>query len=179
MRPRGFTLLEVLIGLTVASVVVLLAHGVFAAVVDGSRGVEAARVAMDRGANAHRVLRSMFQSVNVGQPDAGFEGHPDRVEFSTWLLTASGWFEQRRVTLRLEDGRLVSISRGNDPLVLGDSVQSLRLDYLLEPGADARWVSEWVSPVDPPLAVRVRSTRRSASGQAVSDTSLYPITVRR
>ena len=40
-----------------------------------------------------------------------------------------------------------------------DSVADLALDYLLEPGAESRWVREWVSPVSAPVAVRIRMTR--------------------
>jgi hypothetical protein len=41
-------------------------------------------------------------------------------------------------------------------VILREDVASLALDYLLEPGADTRWVRQWLSPVSAPVAVRLR-----------------------
>ena len=48
-------------------------------------------------------------------------------------------------------------------------MRSVRFDYLLVPGADARWVMEWHSQVSAPLAVRV--TLSHTGGEV--DTMLY------
>jgi hypothetical protein len=64
------------------------------------------------------------------------------------------------------------------PVVLIDSVADVALDYLLEPGLDARWVGEWVSPLSAPLAVRMRIRRAGNETRepgGVVDTLLFLI----
>lgn len=159
-RERGFTLIEVLVALAIAGIVVLFAHRLFAAAGDAGRALRDARTALDRDANARRWLAATFVSLEVGLDSVGgFAGRPGHMEFSTWQLTADGWFERRRVALGLTEDRLVADLRPGVALILADSVASVTFDYLLEPGAESRWVREWVSPVSAPIAVRMRIGR--------------------
>src|SRR6266540_680632 len=85
----GFTLVEVLVALTIAALVVLLAHQVFAAVAERGRTLVAARESLDRAANARRWLKATFLSLEVGTDSAGgFDGRADRIEFAAWERTA-------------------------------------------------------------------------------------------
>jgi hypothetical protein len=147
--------------------VVLIAHRVFAGVLDGSTRLQAARTRLDREANAHRTLTEMFGSLDVGTEGAGgFAGRPERAEFTTWQRVPTGWLERRRVVVSVEGGVLIA---GSDQvLALQDSVSRVEFDYLLEPGANAAWVREWISPVSAPVAVRVRIMR-----MVVTDTLLF------
>jgi len=90
----------------------------------------------------------------------GFVGRTDRVDFVTAQLTPNGWLAPRRVTLAQFADTLAAVGDGPERLCLSTGISSLRFDYLLEPGANARWVREWISPVSAPLAVRMRVTRR-------------------
>jgi prepilin-type N-terminal cleavage/methylation domain-containing protein len=156
----GFTLIEVMIALTLSALVVLLVHRIFVGVVDGAQRLHAARTALDRDANARRLLTEMFGSLDVGTRGAGgFAGRRDRVEFTTWQRVQQGWLERRRVVLGMEGGALVA--RTDMAIALRDSVSGIEFDYLLEPGINAAWVREWISPVSAPVAVRVRIARRS------------------
>ncbi|HVH66648.1 MAG TPA: prepilin-type N-terminal cleavage/methylation domain-containing protein [Gemmatimonadales bacterium] len=177
---RGFTLIEILIALAIGAFVVLVAHELFASVAERGRTLTTARLTLDRSANARRWLAGAFLSLDVGTEGAGgFEGRPDHVAFSTWLLTPDGWFERRTVSLARDNGRLVASVPPGEPVSLTDSVADLAVDYLLEPGAESRWVREWVSPVSAPLAVRLRIARTGkgqvATGNAVVDTLLFLI----
>ena len=60
MKIRGFTLIEVLVALTISAVVLLLAHQLFTGIVDGGRSLVAARAQLDRAANARRWLAAAF-----------------------------------------------------------------------------------------------------------------------
>jgi|SRR6266704_1761608 len=81
----GFTLIEVLVALTIAAVVVLLAHQVFAAVAADGRALIVARATLDRQSNAGRWLAATFLSLDVGTDSAGgFDGRADRVDFAAW-----------------------------------------------------------------------------------------------
>ena len=157
---RGFTLIEVVVALTIGALVVLVAHQLFEAVAERGRTLIAARTALDRAVNARRWLGATFLSLDVGTEGAGgFDGRPDHVVFSTWLLTPDGWFERGQVTLSAEQGQLRAAVTPGTSIALVDSVTDLELDYLLEPGAESRWVHEWVSPVSAPVAVRMRITK--------------------
>ncbi|SRR6266480_1254519 len=176
---RGFTLVEVMVALTIGAVVVLLAHQLFAAVVDRGKTLTAARTALDRGANARRWLEATFLSLDVGTDGAsGFDGRPDHAAFTTWLLTPDGWFERRIVSLARQHDRLVATVTPGQAIALSASVTNVGFDYLLEPGTESRWVGEWVSPVSAPLAVRMRVTRALGTGdggRVVTDTLLLLI----
>jgi prepilin-type N-terminal cleavage/methylation domain-containing protein len=176
--PSGFTLVEVLVALTIGAVGVLLAHQLFGAVADRGKTLTAARTALDHSANARRWLDATFLSLDVGTEGAGgFEGRPNHVAFTTWLLTPDGWFERRQVTLGADKGCLRATVIPGTPIALIDSVIDVQFDYLLEPGAESRWVREWVSPVSAPVAIRMRVERpgKGEGGRVVADTLLFLI----
>ena len=176
---RGFTLIEVIVALTIGALVVLVAHQLFAAVADRGRTLIEAQTTFDRRANARRWLKATFLSLDVGTDGAvGFDGRPEHAAFSTWLLTPDGWFERRQVTLSAEQGRLrAAVTRGT-AIALSDTVTDVQFEYLLEPGTESRWVREWVSPVSAPVAVRMRITKagngKRETGNVV-DTLLFLI----
>jgi prepilin-type N-terminal cleavage/methylation domain-containing protein len=165
-RRQGFTLIEILIALAIGGLVVLLTHSLFSAVAERVSTLLETRAALDREANARRWLAATFLSLDVGTDTAiGFDGRADRAAFSAWLLTADGWFTRRAVTLARQDGRLVATLASGEEIVLHDHVIDVAFDYLLEPGADARWVRKWVSLVSAPLAVRLRVRSRGAGAR--------------
>ncbi|HYL55356.1 MAG TPA: prepilin-type N-terminal cleavage/methylation domain-containing protein [Gemmatimonadales bacterium] len=172
---RGFTLIEVLVALTVGVTVVLVAHQLFAAIVDQGKMLTGVRTALDRAANARRWLRVAFLSLDVGtEGTGGFDGRQNHATFTTWLLTPDGWFERRQVELGRERDALVATITPGSPIRLIDSVTDVELDYLFEPGGESRWVREWVSPVSAPLAVRIRVKRseKAEGPKPVTDTLL-------
>ena len=68
MRRRGFTLLEMMVALTLAALVALLAHQMFSGVLDASRRATEAQATLARQMNARRWLVEAFgapQSYNL------------------------------------------------------------------------------------------------------------------
>ena len=168
-EARGFTLVEVLLALTLGALVVLAAHRIFAGVADGAMRLREARSSLDRAANARRWLSAAFGSMDVSTEGGGFTGRPDQVQFASWLLNQHGWYSLRRVTLARLDDRLVADIPPDEAIVLADSVSDFELDYLLDiqsdaasdsaagaPGERARFVREWISPVSAPVTIRLR-----------------------
>ena len=176
-RKTGFTVVEVVIALTIGGLVVLCAERLFAGVGDGGRALERVRVRLDRDANGRRWLEATLLSLAVGDSTtSAFEGDSNRLRFTAWELTPGGWFEPREIELGASGGQLLASVSPGEPLVLVDDAPEVAFDYLLEPGADARWVRQWVSPVTAPLAVRIRVARASP---AAVDTQLLLIKERR
>lgn len=160
-RDSGFTLLELLLALTISALVVTVAHRVFTGVVGAAREMEATRAALDRDMNGRRWLMEAFGSLQVGVDSASFIGRSDRIEFSSWQRTPSGWLTRKRLTLA-RTGDALQLD-GDGRMVIATSVSAVAFDYLLDPGADTRWVREWISPVSAPLAIRLRLARSSSA----------------
>ena len=169
MRRGGFTLIEVMVAVAITGLVVLAAHRIFTGVADGARAVAVARENLDRHANARRWLKSTFLSL-----EAPFEGRTDHVSFTSWQLAAGGWFEPRPTELRREDSWLLG-KTATESFQLADGISDIAFDYLLDPGANSRWVREWVSPVSAPLAVRLRITGCGRRDAGCADTLLFLI----
>lgn len=166
-RRFGFTLIEVMVAVSIAGIVILAAHQIFTGVADGAKAIATARESLDRSVNARRWLKATFLSL-----EPPFEGRSNRVTFTSWQLAAGGWFEPQTFTLSQEGTRVVATS-GHQTLQLADSVAQLAFDYLLEPGADTKWVREWVSPVSAPLAVRLRIAGCGKRDAACVDTLFF------
>jgi len=168
MKSRaGFTLIEVMVAVTIAAVVMLAAREIFAGVADTAKAVTTARHELDRRSNARRWLKAAFLSL-----EPPFEGRARRVAFSSWQRTSGGWFERQSIELTQDGGRLLA-THGTDAIQLADSATAVTFDYLLTPGADTKWVSEWVSPVSAPLAIRMRIARCGDQPVACVDTLLF------
>jgi prepilin-type N-terminal cleavage/methylation domain-containing protein len=151
-RSAGFTLIEVLVALTIGSLVVLMVHESFGGAMDLAARLDAERQAHAAHMEAHAFLTRAFGSLEIGTPGThGFEGLPDRMRFSTVLDTQM----PEDVTVRLVDGQLVA-ERGTVVARTIDSATAIAFDYLLSYGSTASWVQEWHSPASAPLAARLR-----------------------
>lgn len=172
--PSGFSLLELLAALAISGLVFLLASRLLSVAIGSSSALREARTALDREQNGYRWLRSAFGSLDLSAASGGFEGQPDRVRFGSRRPSPAGWPVPRGVSLALVDGELLGQEDREPPIRLADSVAALAVDYLLEPGADTRWVRQWISPLTAPVAVRLRITRKDGEGTRV-DTLLLLI----
>ncbi len=173
MRRAGFTLIEVLVALVVASLVVLLAHRTYGEVAGLSGRIAEHRLAHDRAMNARRLLAAAFGSLDIStRRDGGFDGRETAARFTAWVPGLDGRSQRRRVWVYLAEAGLEA-TVGTDTLLLVPDARAVAFDYLLDYGADAAWVHGWSSPASAPLAVRMRVTR-GESGGAV-DTLLFVI----
>ena len=166
-KRAGFTLIEVLVALTIASMVIIAAHQVFRGVADGSKAVAISRESLDHRSNARRWLKATFLSL-----EPPFDGRATRMSFTSWQVAPGGWFAPQAVALSAEKDRFLATT-SNEPLELSKGVSDVAFDYLLEPGADTKWVREWVSPVSAPLAIRLRIAGCRKRDAACVDTLLF------
>jgi len=168
MKGRaGFTLVEVMVAMTIAAIVIVAAHQLFTGVANGSKAVAIGRESLDRSSNARRWLKAAFLSL-----EPPFDGRSGRVAFKSWQLRSGGWFAPESVTLSVEQDRLVANVSGQ-PLQLEGGTNAVAFDYLLEPGAESKWVREWVSRVSAPLAVRLRLAGCGRRDAGCVDTLLF------
>lgn len=166
-RGGGFTLIEVMVAMVVGAVVIMAAHRIFTGVADGAKAVAVARESLDRRVNARRWLKATFLSL-----EPPFEGRANRASFTSWQIVPGGWFEKIPTQLVFENHDFFGVT-GGERLQLADSVSDVAFDYLLDPGADTKWVREWISPVSAPLAVRLRIAGCGRRDAGCVDTLLF------
>jgi prepilin-type N-terminal cleavage/methylation domain-containing protein len=166
-RREGFTVIEVMVAVAIAGVVIVAAHRIFTGVAEGARAVAVTRESLDRSVNAQRWLKATLLSL-----EPPFEGRADRASFTSWQLVPGGWLE-RAPTQLLQEGSAFFGVAGAERLQLADSVSAVMFDYLLDPGADTKWVRQWISPVSAPLAVRLRIAGCGRGDAGCVDTLLF------
>lgn len=171
----GFTLLEVMVALAIGAMVLMMAHQLLAAVTEGSRRLEERVIHQDRMLNGRRWLRAALGSINAPVESLPFIGHPNELTLSASTLRGGGWFAPQRLRLLVHEDSLLVERSEEGILFLADSIERIDFDYLLEPGAETRWASNWISTASTPLAVRMRLKHR----QSGIDTSLFMIMDRR
>ena len=103
-------------------------------------------------------------SIEVGA--GSFEGYPDSASFTTWLPDPSGRMERRRVLLT-QEGDTLMLRTPSVAVPLATEVADARFDYMLEPGLNAAFVSNWNSPVSAPLAIRLQIFHAAASADTL------------
>ena len=176
MKARGFTLIEVLIALTIMALIGVLAYRAMAALTDGE-----ARLAQETSrwttldalfARVEADLRAAVpRSVRHGDArEPAFDAGVDAVGNATLTLTRAGSeFDDgpgsggQRIGYRLRDGTVdiaywpaLDNVAGAQPLVypLLAGVVQLRIGYLTH---DGRWIAQWpvLGEPDVPTAARV------------------------
>jgi prepilin-type N-terminal cleavage/methylation domain-containing protein len=170
-NSRGFSLLEIVIALALTGTVALTGHRLLSVGIQSTEQLRWQQRESAFSANARRWLATSLLSLEAGEGAGAFVGLADRVEYGSWVQQPSGWLVPARVAISVRERALVAGGVTMVPLVLRDSVEAVEFDYLIEPGAETRWVRQWISPVSAPLALRLRTTT-SRNGLLSVDTLL-------
>lgn len=167
MRRSGFTMIEVLVALSVGAVA-LTAGSALAHVAIATAGRQHAAISRHSETMlGYSWLKDAFANATAGRPgDAPFQGSAGAARFSTTLPHARGWFEPTVAAVALEDANVVLRWRGQSQIVVGGA-NSLKIDYLGEFGLDSPWFTGWQSPSTVPLAVRLRIGRTQGTDTLV------------
>lgn len=152
-RPRGFTLVEVLVALTVGGMAVSAAAALIGVLNERASAIAAAHARMDRDANAERILRGLWRNLRLA-PE-GLRGDALSVAIRSWCETADGWLEacvahlevQRRddassLMLRLVGTRIQTLH-------LFPGAERMAFRYLSEVRYGGTWSSSWTEQVLP------------------------------
>jgi prepilin-type N-terminal cleavage/methylation domain-containing protein len=169
-RRAGFTLIEVMVGLTIGALVILLAHRLVQEVQAASAVLTADSRTLSREQNGRQLLADLLQSVDLSGGSGSFTGGPNQLSFGARAQRAEGWFAPQRVGIA-QNGATVVLTLGSKALVIRDSVKVIEFDYLMSLGGDSPWYREWTTTAQAPLAVRLRLT--SLRQGEVPDTLLF------
>ena len=161
-KPRaGFTLVEVLVALTLAAVVAVVARAMGEVIGVTEKSIGVATLERDRLMNAERHLRSLaLRAVVNDAQDRRFVGRPDSVSFASFCDTRGGWQEVCRVSMSLsnENGRWIVLHRPGEQPAMIPLPEDAALRYLLS--APDRWVDAWDSGITMPLAIGISGATR-------------------
>jgi prepilin-type N-terminal cleavage/methylation domain-containing protein len=165
---RGFTLLEVMVALTIGGLVLLGARSLLEAVSDVAGQLTASTRAVDAVANADRLLHTLFARLEVGTPWARPFGGDDRtVRFTTWCDTSAGTLVPCDAAVGFDhqaDSTALIVcltpvspraSIGPGTVVLRRGIRSGTLRYVNTPAAGGQWFWRWGDAVVAPVAAAV------------------------
>jgi prepilin-type N-terminal cleavage/methylation domain-containing protein len=166
----GFTLVEVLVGMVLMSMIILAVHMLSSQIAKAARAGQAAQQVLDRRSNLHRWLKGSFLSSDTGP--SPFDGGRDRLSFDAWLQQPGGWFARRSIELSAKDEAFIA-TVGGYRVPLADSIGGVEFGYLLDEGGDARWVGVWRSRLRAPRAVRIVIVPTTGAADMAPDTLLF------
>ena len=161
MKPRrAFTLLEVLVALSIGAMIVLGARALTDGLFVEAQRISTASVQADASANAERYLRRIVGQIQLRKDiGATFRGAEWAAEFTSWCDSPRGSQERCRVSLVVEraDGApfLVMHSSIGERLVLLRATQGIQLRYLADPAAGGSWIQRWGEGLSAPAAIGV------------------------
>lgn len=167
---RGFTLLELLVALSLSAVVLLGARAIAEQLADGAHRSSTAATQTDRAANAERVLREAAGRIEISARDNRFfDGTSNRARFETWCRVAAGWLERCSGMLLLDSIAGPDSSTGKTPsraallllLSSGDTIPVRigfthgSLWYIDDADHGGKWYSQWGRGITVPAAIGV------------------------
>ena len=155
----GFTLLEVMLALTLSAGIILTGRLLLEQMAETGRAIVARSDAQDSVLAREEALRNLFRSVEVGTEDSvTFGGGEHAMKFWSWCDSAAGLRGRCTVTVTLDTtltvlpsttGLPVVLLRGRNPGVAGV------FRYLADARNGGVWYRSWGSGVTAPLAVAV------------------------
>lgn len=156
--PRGFSLIELVVALSIGGSVLFSVRMVVGLLADHARIVSESRAELARDVNGARLLRLMLlQSVVGTEPTARFAGDAASITLETWCLMPMGWSERCRADLAITGvtnetvrAKVVAHLSTGERLDLVEVPGPVRFGFLVESEGRREWSDVWSpSPVAP------------------------------
>ncbi|HEX7051885.1 MAG TPA: prepilin-type N-terminal cleavage/methylation domain-containing protein [Longimicrobiales bacterium] len=159
-RP-GFTLVEVMLALTIGAMAISGATLLLLGLSDRGRAIDAVAGNIDREANAEHLLRTTVRNLELSRDATlSLEGGPSGARFRSWCDGPTGWpvrCDVRLVVREEADGRTLSLELRPDGTAeeamvvdLWTGLHTVRILYLLDPGEGGKWTDWWTETLLPP-----------------------------
>jgi prepilin-type N-terminal cleavage/methylation domain-containing protein len=157
IRRAGFTLMEVLVAIVVATGVVVTARAILVAIADGTQRLADASAVHDAERNADQLLRTtLLQARTLSQDSVSFLGTPKGFVLHSWCPAPGGWTEPCDVAVAVLDSTPAVVVRPGvlaADLIVRRALRSAELRYLASAANGGTWLRTWSSSSDLPLAV--------------------------
>jgi len=177
-RQRGFTLIELMVAITLLALIVAILYGAFFL---GHRAAEKARVRFDKSQTLRTVgeylgtlIRSAYPYRSSGEGSVPFSGEKEQLSFvsavsmgvegrgvSKIILSWNGGSGD--VTL-VEEAPVWAEGHGNT-VTLWKGAEDLTLEYLDSEDDEERWVNEWDGESKKSLPRAIRVSLRDNGGK--------------
>lgn len=168
----GFTLVELIAGVAIASVVVLVVHRAAVSLIEARHVAATSLLGVDESYRSWRIARLALDN-SSGDTLGGsrLTGGSASLSLSTTVPAGRWSAAPAPATLHVTEERLVLTTAGVD-LLLAAPVDSVAFDYLDGYGEYAPWRRDWRGRAEQPAAIRLR-IHRPSGGRRV-DTLLLP-----
>lgn len=148
-----------MVALAIGVVVVLGARALMDALATQARATVRVASAGDARANARDGFRALVGDLVLARDTvASLSGDSTQASFRSYCESVHGWMEQCQVGIfvqRTERGYEALWTANGDTVVLGDSLSTAGLRYLLAPRVGGLWTSQWRNTVMLPVAIAV------------------------
>jgi prepilin-type N-terminal cleavage/methylation domain-containing protein len=174
-RRGGFTLLEVILAVSLVGAAILGGVLLLDQLNDGAARIVAEGAATDRASNGDRLLHHLiFEAHASADTNRKFAGDDRSASFRSRCEVPAGWLESCDVTLAVDDrgdssAVVADLSLGGS-LVLRRDAGRWAWRYLDTTPRDTAWATHWASGTTLPAALALISA---------SDTIVLPVQVRR
>jgi prepilin-type N-terminal cleavage/methylation domain-containing protein len=160
-RRRGFTLIELIVAITLSGIVLLGARALWESLAGSVDRLRTQAAADARVANGERLLRSLVGRLEVGTDQSReFAGDEQRAQFTTWCDMPAGWQERCSAQLAIEPdsgntSQLVARLSTGEVISLRRGFTAGKLRYLNDPIGRGVWFRIWGHGITAPLAIGV------------------------
>jgi prepilin-type N-terminal cleavage/methylation domain-containing protein len=161
----GFTLVELLVALSIGAVVLVSARTLLDGLASHTRVAVQAMHSADARANSERMAQQIFGNAALAPGQAAsFAGTPTEATFESWCPSPRGGLEPCHVRLAIvnADGKpavVLSMPEGQTMTLLRG--RPARLRYLSSAADGGHWDDAWKAFQTPPLAVEATAGDRT------------------
>jgi prepilin-type N-terminal cleavage/methylation domain-containing protein len=161
VRRNGFTLIELIVAITLSGIVLLSARALWESLAVSVDRMRRQASSDTREANGERLLRSLVGRLEVGTDQSGeFAGDERQATFTTWCDVPAGWQERcrARIVIEADSGstlQLVARLSTGEAISLQRGFTTGALRYLNDPIGRGVWFRIWGHGITAPLAIGV------------------------